>query len=100
MSSATSCLPRFVTPRSSQRPSLGPRVAEVSKLLGQELMPWQRDVLDTALEVDPKTGLLIYREAVLTVPRQSGKTWLLLCLMVHRALGFGEPQQILYTAQN
>jgi hypothetical protein len=63
-------------------------------------MPWQRDVLDVALEVDPKTGLLVYRQVVLTVPRQSGKTWLLLCLMVHRALGFGEPQEIIYTAQN
>jgi phage terminase large subunit-like protein len=75
-------------------------VAQVAELLGQPLMPWQRDVLDVALEVDAKTGLLVYREVVLTVPRQSGKTWLLLCLMVHRALGFGEPQSIVYTAQN
>jgi Phage terminase-like protein, large subunit len=62
-------------------------------------MPWQRHVLDVALEVDPATGLLAYREVVLTVPRQSGKTLLLLCLMVHRALGFGSRQRILYTAQ-
>src|SRR5881394_1733943 len=98
VSSFVGCRPRFVTPR-SDRPTLGPRVAEVSELLGQPLMPWQRDVLDTALEVDPDTGLLVYREVVLTVPRQSGKTWLLLCLMVHRALGFGEPQSIVYAAQ-
>jgi Phage Terminase len=98
-SSSRDCPPRFATLRSS-RQSLGGRVDQVAGLLGQPLMPWQRDVLDVALEVDPETGLLAYREVVLTVPRQSGKTWLLLCLMVHRALGFGEPQSIVYTAQN
>ncbi|MEU8055703.1 terminase large subunit domain-containing protein [Microbispora bryophytorum] len=63
-------------------------------------MPWQQYVADVALEIDPKTGLLAYREVVLTVPRQSGKTTLLLAAMVHRALGFGERQRVLYTAQN
>ena len=62
-------------------------------------MPWQRHVADVALEVDPDTGLLAYREVNLTVPRQSGKTLLLLCAMVHRAQGFGRRQRILYTAQ-
>lgn len=62
-------------------------------------MPWQRYVADVALEVDPDTGRLVYREVVLTVPRQSGKTTLLLALMVQRALGFGTKQRILYTAQ-
>lgn len=62
-------------------------------------MPWQRYVADVALEIDPDTGRLIYREVVLTVPRQSGKTTLLLSLMVQRALGFGTRQRILYTAQ-
>jgi hypothetical protein len=41
----------------------------------------------------------VYREVNLTVPRQSGKTLLLLCAMVHRAQGFGRRQRILYTAQ-
>jgi phage terminase large subunit-like protein len=63
-------------------------------------MPWQADVLDTALEIDPDTGQLAYREVVLTVPRQSGKTTLQLAVMVHRALGFGGPQNIVYTAQD
>lgn len=62
-------------------------------------MPWQRYVVDVALEIDPATGLLAYREVVLTVPRQSGKTTLLLAAMVHRALGFGQRQSIVYTAQ-
>lgn len=62
-------------------------------------MPWQRMVADVALEVDPATGRLAYREVGLTVPRQSGKTTLLLAMMVHRALGFGQRQRIVYTAQ-
>ena len=74
-------------------------MGEVATLLGTPLMPWQRHVLDVALEVDPVTGVLAYREVGLTVPRQSGKTLLLLCLMVHRALGFGQRQRILYSAQ-
>jgi hypothetical protein len=35
----------------------------------------------------------------MTVPRQSGKTTLLLSAMIHRARGFGSRQRILYTAQ-
>jgi hypothetical protein len=61
-------------------------------------MPWQQQVLDVALEVDPVTRRLVYREVILTVPRQSGKTTLLLVLILLRALS--EPcQNIRYTAQ-
>jgi hypothetical protein len=62
-------------------------------------MPWQRYVADVALEVDPTTGLLVYRTIILTVPRQSGKTTLMLAAMVHRALGFSYRNQITYWAQ-
>lgn len=66
-------------------------------------MPWQHYVVDTALEIDPATGEFAYDEVIVTVPRQSGKTTLLLALMVHRAMGLGPPkgkrQNILYTAQ-
>ena len=61
-------------------------------------MPWQQHVSDVALEVDPETGRLAYREVRLTVPRQSGKTTELLALILHRALG-SPRQQIRYTAQ-
>jgi hypothetical protein len=61
-------------------------------------MPWQRQVADVALEVDPETRRLAYREVTLTVPRQSGKTTLILALAVHRALALG-PARIVYTAQ-
>lgn len=62
-------------------------------------MPWQRYVADVALEVDPETGQLAYREIILTVPRQSGKSTLILSLGTHRALGFGDRQVIRYGAQ-
>lgn len=94
-----SCPPRYGTPRRPERPTLGPRVAQIAQQLGKPLMPWQRYVIDVALEVDPATGLLVYRNVGLTVPRQSGKTTLLLATMVHRALGFGGRQGIVYTAQ-
>lgn len=63
-------------------------------------MPWQQHVADVALEVNPKTGLLAYRRVVLTVPRQSGKTTLMLAAFLHRALGMGSPQVSAYAAQN
>lgn len=68
-------------------------------MLGTPYMPWQRYVADVALEVDPSTGQLAYREAVVTIPRQSGKTTIGLSVRVHRAIGFGGPQNLVYTAQ-
>ena len=92
------CLPRWATPR-SDRPTRGGEVAKIAEALGQPLMPWQRLVADTALEFDPGTGRLVYREVRLTVPRQSGKTTLMLALMIHRCVAFGGRQRVGYTAQ-
>lgn len=64
------------------------------------LMPWQQHVANVAFEYDPDTNLFAYREIVLTVPRQSGKTALLLAVMLHRATRMGPRQFITYTAQN
>jgi phage terminase large subunit-like protein len=60
-------------------------------------MAWQAQVLDTALELD-EDGCLVYRDVTLTVPRQSGKSTLLLILCLLRAL-HDRDQAILYTAQ-
>lgn len=38
------------------------------------LLRWQRRVLNRALAVDPATGVLVHREYLVGVPRQSGKT--------------------------
>jgi len=62
-------------------------------------MPWQRHVADVASEV-LDDGTPAYRSVVLQVPRQAGKTTLMLAWEIHRALRWGRPQQIVYTAQD
>lgn len=62
-------------------------------------MPWQQHVVDVAYEIDPETGQFVYSELDLTVPRQSGKTTLVLAKVVHRCVGFAIPQFVTYTAQ-
>jgi phage terminase large subunit-like protein len=65
-------------------------------------MPWQQHVLDVALEVDPATGMLAYRDVRITVPRQSGKSTLILPWVVWRAFAapsLGGPQRMVYAAQ-
>jgi Phage Terminase len=93
------CPPLHATPRDPTRKTLGGAVAKVAKALGTPLMPWQRQVVDTALEVDPQTGLLVYSEVDLTVPRQQGKTTLELAVMVHRCRTWAR-SRVLYSAQS
>jgi hypothetical protein len=70
-------------------------------------MPWQEQVALVGGELDPDTGLPVYRDVVITVPRQSGKTTLVLAWEVQRALGWmhlptergGGPQAVSYSAQ-
>lgn len=93
------CIPRFGTRRNPDRLTIGPRVGEVARRLGKPLMPWQQYIADVAGEVNPDTGLLHYRELDITVPRQSGKTTLLMAQMTHRCNAFGK-QVVVYTAQS
>jgi hypothetical protein len=55
---AVDCLPLFATPRDPSRDTLGGAVATIAEQLGTPLMPWQRQVADVAMELDPATGLL------------------------------------------
>jgi hypothetical protein len=74
----------------------------VARKLGKPFMPWQQHVADVILEIDPTTGLLVYQEFGLTVPRQSGKSTFVLAKSTHRcsATGFfGGRQKLVYTAQ-
>jgi len=74
----------------------------VAAMLGTPLMEWQQHVADVLLELDPETDELVYTDWTLTVPRQSGKSTLILAKASHRcsATGFfGEDQVIAYTAQ-
>ncbi|MFG2070978.1 hypothetical protein ACGFKZ_29375 [Micromonospora tulbaghiae] len=96
--------------RDPSRRTYGPAVARISSQLGQPMMPHQRYIVDTSLEVDPATHALVYRDVTVLLPRQSGKTTVTLPVKVHRALAFpGEVrrhapyqhgrQRILYAAQ-
>lgn len=85
--------------RDLERRTLGPEVEAIARQLGQELMPWQRMVADVGLELDPVSGLPAYREIVVTVPRQSGKTTLVLAWELQRALRWARAQRCAYTAQ-
>lgn len=78
--------PRFHTPRDHSRKTLGGKLAALSEAMGQPLMPWQRMAADVALEIDPDTGRFHYRKVVITVPRQSGKSTMVLSLGLHRLL--------------
>ena len=60
-------------------------VAKFSAAMGRPFMPWQADVADVALEVDPETRRFAYKLVDITVPRQSGKTTLFGAAMEHRA---------------
>lgn len=91
--------PQWGTPRNPQRETVGPQVARVAKLLGWTLMPWQRGVLDVGCELDPATGGFWYRDVRSLVPRQSGKTTIMVSKSTHRALT--QPRsRTLYTAQD
>lgn len=96
--SLQSCPPRYAT-RRRERPTFGGRLAKVAELLGQPFMPWQRYVADVACELDPETGLPVYREVIVTVPRQSGKTTLFLAWQIDRCLNWGRVQRSAFTAQ-
>src|SRR5436190_13573348 len=73
----SACQPRYATPRTRRR-TLGPEVAGVARDLGLPLLPWQRQVLSAALE--QHRGRPAYRDVTISVPRQSGKSSLLLAL--------------------
>jgi phage terminase large subunit-like protein len=71
-------------------------VTEVAAALGIDLLPWQQQVLDVGLEHED--GRLCYRDVMVAVPRQSGKTTLVLVLMAWRMLA--APSHAVYGAQS
>jgi hypothetical protein len=62
-------------------------------------MPWQSQVANVALEIDPATGEWAYPTVVIIVQRQAGKTSLIDTTGVHRAVT-GQDRGIWYTAQS
>jgi len=81
---------RYATRRNEANPTYGARVAHIAAtVMGTPLMPWQRQVADVALELDPNNpGAWRYPTVVVSVPRQSGKTALMRAVAVDRMLSY------------
>jgi phage terminase large subunit-like protein len=88
--------PRWATPRTTRR-TYGPQVASTARELGFSPLPWQRQALSVGLERSGREAA--YRDVLVSVPRQSGKSSLALSLIIWRLLA--EPDVlVLYGAQN
>lgn len=62
------------------------QVQLLARLLGYTLMPWQLLALRILTELDPSGVGWRWKTVVITVPRQSGKTFLLAMLQLQRAI--------------
>lgn len=91
------CQPRFATPRTPGRKTLGDVAAKIARQIGRDLMDWQRDWLDLILELNDD-GTFSYRDATLLVPRQNGKSFALEVYLLTRAL-YHRNQRLKWTAQ-
>ena len=105
---------RFKTRLRPDRPTTGPRLEEVARqLFGFDPLPWQREAFaligelftaEEAAELGVPFGTPAYREVLLTVPRQSGKSTVMLASAVERCLFWrgvedDRLQSVIYTAQ-
>lgn len=95
------CSPRFATQRTLSRSTFGGRIARVAEVMGKPFTPWQRLVADVGGEL-LEDGTPAYREVWVTVPRQNGKTTLVLAWESDRCLNWpgSDPQRVVYSAQN
>lgn len=76
--------PRFATPRPTG-PTYGPAITQTMRLLGFDPMPWQDWAADVIGEIR-EDGLPRWPMIVISVPRQSGKSALMMAVCVHRIL--------------
>lgn len=72
-------------------------MAAVAAQLGWEFMPWQTLVVYEALR--HQGGRLTYRDVAVSTPRQSGKSTLVLALLLHRLMS-APAQRVVYAAQS
>ena len=97
MSVMTEAKPLYLTPKSETLPNRLGEYRELATRMGWTLMPWQEGVLERATEYYPAgndndntsngmAGIPRWRRVVLTVPRQSGKTTLLILVVLWRML--------------
>ena len=98
--------PLFCPPPDPRYPfNEGAEVARVARLMGGWLQPWQRLALNRATQyrpVEDAQGRLVrgykYNKVLISVPRQSGKTHLILPKELH-SLMLRPESRALYTAQ-
>lgn len=90
--------PRGGTRRDPSYRTDGARLAAVAAMLGTPLIPWQREVADIALEIDPDTGSFRYDTVVISTPRQCGKSALVDASDTYNA-SLGPSRRIVYAAQ-
>lgn len=90
--------PRWSTPRRIERPTRGPILVKVGRMLGWEFFPWQVDAADKAMEYQPGSGIPHYRTVGIGVARQNGKTTLVVSRIAAQLI---IPKSVVgYTAQN
>lgn len=87
-----------MTPRNPARETIADEPIAIMRVLGSEPMPWQQQLFEVAFEVDA-FGLLWYREIVIVIMRQSGKSTIVIPWGVHRMIAWPERQFLLYIAQ-
>ncbi|OFT48013.1 hypothetical protein HMPREF3157_02140 [Dermabacter sp. HMSC06F07] len=81
--------PTFAPERDLSYKSEGAEIARVARLLGLELMPWQRLVADIGTEYrldQDGDRVYKYKTVFVSVPRQSGKSTLMQPVRLHRIL--------------
>lgn len=91
--------PRYMTPRDPSRPNLLKGAAAIAAERGKRLIPWQRELIRGATELDPRTGTFAYSRIVVTTPRQVGKTTTDSTMNLLNAL-IGPNRRIWYSAQD
>lgn len=92
------CPPLWSTMPTSGASNRLPELTVLARLLGFELAPHQRHSLAVLTE-QRSDGLPAYRDATVTVPRQCGKTTMLMLMALDRMLQWGGPQQLILVAQ-
>lgn len=90
--------PAWATLRNPDRPTFGRAVADIARLMGTPLFPWQQYVVDVALEVSPD-GTWAYDDVLVTAPRRAGKTFLVKSVTTHRC-GQQSRESVWMTAQD
>lgn len=91
--------PKYATARTLTNPSYGRRVEAMAAYMGGPLMPWQKQVAAVGMELDPRQpGAFRYDTVVVSVPRQSGKSYLLRAIMADRIMSYNR-HEVVMTAQ-